>query len=67
MLLPGHRWHLFLSHALSDAQHQNIALYDSLRDMLPGLKCFLDIKNNTVRTVERDRTECPPDSPLMSP
>ena len=39
----GERWHLFLSHTWYDGQNQTHSLYDHLRDMIPGLKCFLDI------------------------
>ena len=40
-------WHVFLSHAWEDGQYQTHALYDNLCDMLPGLRCFLDIKHLT--------------------
>lgn len=39
------RWHLFLSHSWSDTQLQAHELSRGLVDMMPGLRCFLDIRD----------------------
>jgi len=47
MLLPGHRWMLFLSHVWSTGQDQVATIKRQLQRMLPGITIFLDVDDLT--------------------